>query len=109
MTDHPITWNPVRDFVYRVLGGRTTTIIAGTPEWIALDDDDPRKTTAVLIAGSRWALEQSLDQLDDRRAAAKEAAVDIAEARDWAVVAQRIRDRDAFYREHPDLRRKKVS
>lgn len=106
MTDHPITWNPVRDFVYRVLGGRTTTIIAGTPEWIALDDDDPRKTTAVLIAGSRWALEQSLDQLDDRRAAAKEAAVDIAEARDWSVVAQRIRDRDQWYRDNPDLRRK---
>ena len=34
---------------------------------------------------------------------------DVSEARDWAVVAKRIRDRDAFYREHPDLRRKKVS
>lgn len=109
MTDRLITWEPVHAFVGRLLAGRTTHITAGTPEWIALDDDDPRKTTAVLIAGSRWALEQSLDQLDDRRAAAKEAAVDIAEARDWAVVAQRIRDRDAFYREHPDLRRKKVS
>lgn len=102
----PIAWNPVHDFVYRVLGGRTTTIIAGTPEWNALDDDDPRKTTAVLIAGSRWALEQSLDQLDDRRAAAKEAAVDIAEARDWAVVAQRIRDRDAANRSGAYIPRK---
>ena len=106
MTPTPITWDPVRDFVRRVLGGRHTTIVAGTPEWIALPDDDPAKTIAVLTAGSRWVLEQSLDQLDDRRAAAKEAAVDIAEARDWARVAQRIRDRDQWYRDNPDLRRK---
>ena len=106
MTDHPITWNPVRDFVYRVLGGRTTTIIAGTPEWIALDDDDPRKTTAVLIAGSRWALEQELDEIHWQRGALKRAAEEVSAARDWAAVAKRIRDRDQFYREHPDLRRK---
>lgn len=102
----PIAWNPVRDFVYRVLGGRTTTIIAGTPEWIALDDDDPRKTTAVLIAGSRWALEQELDEIHWQRGALKRAAEEVSAARDWAAVAKRIRDRDQFYREHPDLRRK---
>lgn len=109
MGSYDITWGPVRDFVRRVLGGRHTTIVAGTPEWIALPDDDPAKTIAVLTAGSRWVLEHQLDQLDEQRAAAKAAAIEISEARDWAVVAKRIRDRDAFYREHPDLRRKKVS
>lgn len=109
MTDQPITWDPVREYVYRVLGGRTTTIIAGTPEWIALDDNDPAKTDALITAGSRWVLEHQLDQLDEQRAAAKAAAIEISEARDWSAVAKRIRDRDAFYREHPDLRRKKVS
>lgn len=104
-----ITWDPVRDFVCRVLGGRATTIIAGTEAWAALDDDDPAKTDALITAGSRWVLEHQLDQLDEQRAAAKAAAIEISEARDWAVVAKRIRDRDAFYREHPDLRRKKVS
>ncbi|MGV9481752.1 DUF2742 domain-containing protein [Gordonia aichiensis] len=102
----PIAWNPVRDFVYRVLGGRTTTIIAGTPEWIALDDDDPRKTTAVLIAGSRWAHEQELDEIHWQRGALKRAAEEVSAARDWAAVAQRIRDRDQWYRDNPDLRRK---
>lgn len=107
MTDRqPITWEPVHAYVGRLLAGRTTTITAGTPEWTALPDDDPAKWISILTAGSRWALEQSLDQLDDRRAAAKEAAVDIAEARDWARVAQRIRDRDQWYRDNPDLRRK---
>lgn len=107
-TDH-ITWEPVHAFVGRLLAGRTTTIIAGTDEWNALPDNDPAKVLAVLTAGSRWCLEQALDQLDERRATAKQAAVDISEARDWAAVAKYIRDRDQFYREHPDLRRKKVS
>lgn len=106
MTSTPITWGPVRDFVHRVLGGRHTTIIVGTPEWIALPDDDPAKTIAVLTAGSRWVLEQELDQLDNRRAATKDAATEIASALDWARVAKRIRDRDQWRRDHPDLNRK---
>ncbi|MGV9827002.1 DUF2742 domain-containing protein [Gordonia sp. NPDC003429] len=105
MTD-PITWGPVRDFVYRVIGGRTTTIIAGTPEWIALDDADPAKTDALITAGSRWVLEHQLDQLDEQRAAAKATAIDISQARDWSAVAQRIRDRDQWRRDHPDLERR---
>lgn len=106
MTDQPITWGPVRDFVYRVLGGRTTTIVAGTPEWIALPDDDPDKLLAVLTAGSRWCLETELDQIDQRRINAKHAAIEVATALDWTRVAKRIRDRDQFYRDNPDLRRK---
>ena len=102
----PINWQPVHTFVGRLLAGRTTTIIAGTEEWIALPDDDPAKTIALLTAGSRWCLETELDQIDLRRAAAKAAAVDLAQARDWSAVAQRIRDRDAFYKANPDLARK---
>lgn len=109
MGSYDITWGPVRDFVRRVLGGRHTTIVAGTPEWIALPDDDPAKLIALLIAGSRWCLERNLEELDQQRADLKASAIDISQARDWAAVAQRIRDRDQFYREHPDLRRKKVS
>ncbi len=109
VTDQPIAWEPVHTFVGRLLAGRSTTIIAGTPEWIALDHDDPAKTDALITAGSRWVLEHQLDQLDEQRAAAKAAAIEISTARDWSAVAKRIRDRDQFYREHPDLRRKKVS
>ncbi|MDS1114477.1 DUF2742 domain-containing protein [Gordonia westfalica] len=108
MTD-PIRWEPVHAFVGRLLAGRHTTITAGTEEWIALPDDDPAKTIAVLTAGSRWCLEQQLDQIDQRRAATKDAAVDIAQARDWSDVARRVRARDQFRRDNPDLRRKKVS
>lgn len=106
MTDRLITWEPVHAFVGQLLAGRTTHITAGTPEWIALDDDDPRKTTAVLIAGSRWALEQELDEIHWQRGALKRAAEEVSAARDWAAVAQHIRDRDQWYRDNPDLRRK---
>lgn len=105
----PINWQPVHTFVGRLLAGRTTTIIAGTEEWIALPDDDPAKTIALLTAGSRWCLEQNLEELDQHRAAKKAAAIEIATALDWTRVAKRIRDRDAYYKAHPDLRRKKVS
>ncbi|OPX17039.1 hypothetical protein B1964_01750 [Gordonia sp. i37] len=70
---------------------------AGSTAWIALDDDDPRKAAALLVAGSRWVLEQELDRLDAEREASKAAAIEIAQARDWARVAQRIRGRDAAY------------
>lgn len=106
MTELPISWDPVKDFLYRVLGGRTTSIIAGTPEWIALDDDDPQKSTALMVAGSRWCLEEEIAQIRERRHAIKDAAIAVAEARAWASVARFIRDRDRFYREHPDLKRK---
>lgn len=108
MTD-PIIWDPVRDFVYRVLGGHTTTIIAGTEAWAALDDDDPAKLAAVLIAGSRWCLEENIAEIHWQRGALKRAANAISESRDWKQVAKRIRDRDQFYRDNPGLKRKKVS
>lgn len=108
MTD-PITWEPVRAFVGRLLAGRHTTIVAGTPEWCELPEDDPAKMLAILTAGSRWCLETELDQIDQRRIAAKHAAIEVATALDWTRVAKRIRDRDAFYKANPDLRRKKVS
>lgn len=100
-----IDWDPVRAFVHRV-SAVPTTITAGSPEWVALADDDPAKLAAVLIAGSRWVLEYELDLIDQRRAAEKDAAVTISRALDWARTAKRIRDRDQWYRDHPYLQRK---
>lgn len=103
---YEVSWEPVHTFVGRLLAGRHTTIVAGTPEWIALPDDAPAKLLAVLTAGSRWCLETELDQIDQRRINAKMAAIDLSQARVWSAVAQRIRDRDAFYKANPDLKRK---
>ncbi|MCZ4535560.1 DUF2742 domain-containing protein [Gordonia terrae] len=98
MSEYAVTWDPVHAFVGRVLGGRTTTIVAGTAEWCALDDNDPAKITAVLIAGSRWCLEEEIAQLHARRAAEKAAALEVATAADWTRVARQLRDRDIALR-----------
>lgn len=104
-----ITWDPVRAYVYRVLGGHTTTIICGTPEWIELPDDDPEKLAAVLIAGSRWCLEEEAAEIRWQRGALKRASVAISEAKDWAAVAKFIRDRDEALRSGAYIPRKAAS
>lgn len=105
----PTSWQPVHQFVHRLLAGRTTTVIAGTPEWCALPDDHPDKATAVLIAGSRWVLETELEENRQHREVLNDAALTAQWRKEWAAVAQAIRDRDAWYRSNPDLQRKKVS
>ena len=97
MSGYSVDWTAVRDFLYRRPVGRTH-IIAGTPEWCELPDDDPRKVTALIIAGSRWVLEEEIAELQARRDAEKAAAIEIAAARDWVAVARRIRDRDLALR-----------
>lgn len=104
-----IAWEPVRDFVYRLLSGCTTTIICGSPEWVALPDDDPQKVAALLIAGSRWCLDESIDEIHWQRDALKRAATAVSEARDWAAVAKRIRDRDQALRTGAHIPRREAS
>lgn len=101
-----VDWEPVRDFVRRFLAGAPSSPTAGTTTWQELDDDDPAKLAAVLTAGSRWVLETEIDQIHYRAEENKQAAIDISQALPWAAVAKRIADRDAWYRAHPDLRRK---
>ncbi|MBE7194943.1 MAG: DUF2742 domain-containing protein [Gordonia polyisoprenivorans] len=103
MTDHHLSWDPVAAFVRRRV---SPCPVAGTPEWVDLDDTDPAKLHALLVAGSRWVLERDLAQRDHRQAALKDAALDISTAAPWGRIASRIRERDEFYRANPDLRRK---
>ncbi|GAA4746582.1 DUF2742 domain-containing protein [Gordonia alkaliphila] len=105
MTD-PISWEPVRAFVRHRLAGIGPVPDAGSTAWTDLDDDDPQKIASVIRAGERWALEEELRQLDDAKFFAKQAAIDISQALPWAQVAKQIAARNAFYRAHPDLRRK---
>lgn len=100
-----IDWAATRDYLCRRPVVHTT-VIAGSPEWCALDDDDPRKLAALVVAGSRWVLEEDIAEIRWQRGALKRASVAISEAKDWAAVAKFIRDRDAWYRDHPDLKRR---
>lgn len=105
----PIDWGPVARFVRRRLSGIGQVPTAGSPDWLALDDADPKKLAAVLTAGSRWCLEWEIDQIHNRAVAEKDAALELSTALPWAAVAKSIAERDAWYRAHPDLKRKKAS
>lgn len=66
---------------------------------VALPEDlDRAQFHALLTAGVRDVLHQELDALAERRHALKEASLAVAEAADWAAVAQRVRDRDQAVR-----------
>jgi len=101
-----VNWEAVRDFVYRLPARPNTTIIAGSPEWCALDDDDPAKLAALITAGSRWVLEEEIDQLARRRQAQKDMALGLLETLPWAQICKQIEQRDEFYRKNADLKRR---
>lgn len=98
-----INWQPVHLYVSR-LALPVSLPIAGTPDWLAASDDD--KAAGLIIAGSRWCLEEEMLAIRRRRAHMKLASIEVSQSKQWAAVARQLRDRDAWYREHPDLRRK---
>lgn len=102
----PISWEPVRAYVRHRLAGIGPVPTAGSTTWTDLDDDDPQKIASVIRAGERWVLEEEVRQINEAKFFAKQAAVDISQALPWAQVAKQIADRNAWYRAHPDLRRK---
>ena len=88
-------YTEVRAYVQRIVGTHGGSApAAGSPAWCDLADGDKAKLIAVLHAGTRAVLEDSLAALADRRQAIKEAAVEVAQADDWTAVARRVRDRD---------------
>ena len=105
---YDVDWSAVRDYLYRRPVG-PTHIIAGSPEWQALDDDDPAKVAALVTAGSRWVLEEEIEQIHRRRQAHKDMSLGLLEEHPWKKLRQYLSDRDEFYRSNPDLKRKAAS
>lgn len=98
-----VDWTTVRDFI-NTLNLTGPYPFPGTPEWI--DSPTEVRISGLIIAGSRCALYADADDARARTHALKEAAIEIADARDWAAVAKHVRDRDDWHRDNPDLRRK---
>lgn len=83
-----VSWWPVHEFFAAVLAQANCGAVplAGTPAWMALADDDPKKLLALADAGQHAVL-----QWDIAQAAVAESAKDIATAEDWPAVARSIR------------------
>ncbi|MFT4246499.1 MAG: DUF2742 domain-containing protein [Pseudomonas sp.] len=78
--------------------------------WAPLPDDVSRdEYQALLTAGVRDALYTELDALAARRRAMKDAALEISQAADWAAINRRIRDREGYDRQHPELMRRRTA
>lgn len=74
--------------------------LAGTPEWCAMADGDPRKLLALAVAGEHHILRVEVAQT-----AQAEASRAVSAAADWPKVAREIQQRNEFYAARPWLRR----
>lgn len=97
-----VSWLTVHQYVVDRLrcAGVDSWPTAGTPEWAALPDADPRKLAAVLDAGQHHAL-----RVETAQEALAAASRDIAASADWTAVSSEITARKSFFAERPWLRR----
>jgi hypothetical protein len=95
-----VNWWSVHTFVAERLDAAGSWPMAGTAEWVALPDNHPSKTAALLDAARHWAL-----RVDTCQQGLAEASRDVSGAADWSAIAQRMRERAEFERTHPWLRR----
>jgi hypothetical protein len=100
MWSQQVSWWSVHEFVAPYLDRVGTWPMVGSPEWCALADDDPRKLAALLDGARHWAL-----RVETCQEAECDASHAISAAADWGVIAQRVRDRADFEKQHPWLRR----
>ncbi len=80
-----VDWWTVHQFVEFYLSRVQDWPVAGTPEWVALEDWDERKMAALLDAARHHALR--VDAAQDALAQAAEA---VHSAADWRSIAQEI-------------------
>jgi Protein of unknown function (DUF2742) len=95
-----VSWWPVHEIAAPVLAQVQSWPMAGTPEWCALDDDDPAKWAALLDAAQHWAL-----RVETLQEAHCDASREISAALDWSALAREINERTEFYAARPWLKR----
>lgn len=101
-----VDWTLVRDFI-TALELPIGLPLPGTQEWVSAEHD--AKIFSLIVAGSRWALEENITQIHDRRAAEKAAAVEVSQAAAWSAVSRRIAERDQFLADNADWAVRKAS
>lgn len=99
-----VSWWEVHEWVDQKLRKVGDFPMAGTPAWVVLPDNDPRKWAAVLDFGQHHALRVETCQRADCQA-----SHDVSAAADWSAIARYLADERAFYAAKPWLRRKATS
>ena len=82
----------MHEHVAPILASVASWPMAGTPEWCALDDEDPVKIAALFDAAQHWAL-----RVETCQQAACEASREISTAADWSAIATETSRRREVY------------
>ncbi|BBY35881.1 hypothetical protein MMAN_57980 [Mycobacterium mantenii] len=90
-----VSWSETHQFLEAVLAQANVGPLpwAGTPEWCAMSDGDPRKLLALAIDGEHHVLRKEVAQ-----AAHAQASRAVASAADWSAIANEIRQRGSSRR-----------
>lgn len=102
VSSQQVSWWETHRFLESVLAQANVGPLpwAGTPEWQALADGDPRKLLSLAAAGEHHVL-----RIETAQEARAEASRAVAGAADWPQIGNEIRSRAEFYAERPYLRR----
>lgn len=95
VSSQAVSWWEVCQYVAPVLARLGSFPMAGSVEWCALADDDPRKIAAIFDAAQHWVLRVEMGQ-----EALAQASHDISAAEDWADIADEVRRRQEFHADH---------
>lgn len=89
LVNRQIAWYETLLFAQRFAAGQGVDLdpllLAGTPQWCRLADDDPAKLAALVAGGVREALRN-----DTRQAATAESSREIAQMFPWAELGRRV-------------------
>jgi hypothetical protein len=87
-----VSWWSVHEYVTPLLDEVGSWPMAGTPEWVALDDDDPHKLAALFDAAQHHAL-----RVETCQQACAEASQAVSASADWRAIATEIFQRRSVY------------
>jgi hypothetical protein len=91
MNSQQVSWWCVHEYVDPYLKSAGTWPLAGSPEWCALPDDDPRKLAALFHAARDWCFRMELNAEALIGAQASQA---ISAAADWSAIAVEYQQRN---------------
>jgi hypothetical protein len=98
-----VSWEETHRFIEAVLTSANFGLLpwAGTPEWCAMSDGDPRKLLALALSGEHHVLRVEVAQT-----ALAEASRAVSGAASWSNVSREMQRRKEFYASRPWMRRK---
>jgi len=88
-----VAWWPVHQFVAAAVAQADNVPAAGTPAWVALADNDPRKLLALAVEAEHVILHREM-----RQEVLAEASKAVAKSSDWPQVARELQQLDAARR-----------